>query len=153
MTLGLEGDILTMLIEKNGWEFCFDKDKTLEYYKSYTDLCQCEYCQNYYQNIDYIPSNVRSFLEQFGIDIAKPIEQVPVMVNKLEKTVDNILYFVVVGKAISTNNNDDIDLGPINIEIVPDELSPNTDITKPYFVLAVQDIWLPWTINCKPDDI
>ena len=73
------------------------------------------------------------------------------MVNKLEKTVDNILYFVVVGKAISTNN--DIVLGPINIEIVPDELSPNIDITQPYFVLAVQDIWLPWTINCKPDDI
>lgn len=150
--LGLGGNVLTMFIEKNGWEFYFDKDKTSEYYKSYTDLCQCESCQNYYQNVNSVPSDIRIFLEQFGIDIAKPIEQISTIANKLKKAVDNTLYFAVVGKATSTNNTDII-LGQINIEIVPNELSPNTEITEPYFVFAIRDIWLPWTVDYNLDEI
>lgn len=150
--LGLEGDNLNTFIEKNGWKFYFDKNKTLEYYETYTDLCQCESCQNFYNNVKFISDDIRNFVEQFGIDIAKPIEQESIIADKSKKMVDNTVYYAVIGKAISSNNFE-ITIGQSVVEIIPNEMSPNTDISQPYFVFAVRDIWLPWTVDYSIDDI
>lgn len=65
-----------------GWEFYYDKDVTENYYKNYNDLCQCSSCRNFYKNVELIPEDVRMFMEQFGIDISKPIEQESIVANK-----------------------------------------------------------------------
>lgn len=150
--LGLEGDNLNTFIEKDGWKFYFDKNKTSEYYKTYTDLCQCESCQNFYKNVKFISDDIKNFVEQFGIDITKPIEQESIIADKLKKMVDNTVYYAVNGKVMSTNGLD-ITIGQSVVEIIPNEMSPNTNISQPYFVFAVRDIWLPWTIDYSIDDI
>ena len=40
-----------------------------------------------------------------------------------------------------------IQLEEYSISIVSKEASPNTDISEPYFVFAINNIWLPWTVD------
>lgn len=150
--LGLKGDNMYTVIEKYGWKFSFDKDKTSKYYKDYSELCQCESCENFYKNIKLISNDIRDFLVQFGIDIAKPIEQESIIANKSKQIVENTVYYAVNGNVVSTGTYD-IHLGQSTIEVIPNEISPNTDISQPYFVLVVRDIWLPWTVDYNIDDI
>ena len=150
--LGLEGNYMDILIEKYDWKFYFDKNRTLDYYENYSDLCQCESCRNFYENVNFIPNEIKNFLKQFGIDIAKPIEQVSIIADKSKKMVENTVYYAVNGNASSLNNSE-ITLGQSVIEVVPKEKSPNTNIAQPYFVFAVHDIWLPWTVDYNIDDV
>lgn len=150
--LWLEGDYLNTVIKKYGWEFCFDKNKTLKYYENYTDLCQCESCKNFYKNVKLISNDIRDFVEQFGIDISKPIEQESIIADKSNNMVDNTVYYAVNGKANSLDNCE-IHIGKSVVEIISNEMTPNTDISEPYFVFAVHDIWLPWTIDYDINDI
>lgn len=143
---------MNTLLEKYGWKFCFDKNKTVKYYKDYSDLCQCESCKNFYKNAKLIPNDIKNFVEQFGADITKPIEQESVIADKAKNIVENTVYYAVYGKATSLDNHE-IPIGESVIEIVPKEKSPNTDISEPYFVIAVRDIWLPWTIDYDIDDV
>lgn len=150
--LGLKGDYMNTVIEKYGWKFSFDKNITSKYYENYLELCQCESCENFYKNVKFISNDVKDFLVQFGIDITKPIEQESIVADKSRQLVENTVYYAVNGNVISSSNYD-IQLGQSTIEVVPDELSPNTDISQPYFVFAVRDIWLPWTVDYNIDDI
>lgn len=150
--LGLKGDYMNTVIEKYGWKFSFDKNITSKYYENYLELCQCESCENFYKNVKFISNDVKDFLVQFGIDITKPIEQESIVADKSRQLVENTVYYAVNGNVIFSSNYD-IQLGQSTIEVVPDELSPNTDISQPYFVFAVRDIWLPWTVDYNIDDI
>lgn len=149
---GLKGECMKTIIEKCGWKFSFDKNKTSTYYENYSDLCECESCKNFYKNVGFIPNDIRNFIEQFGIDITKPIEQESIIADKSQKIVEYTVYYAVNGEIISSSNSD-ILLGESIVQIVPKELSPNTDIPQPYFVFSVCDIWLPWTVDYNIDDI
>lgn len=143
---------MNTLIERYGWKFCFDKYKTMKYYESYSDLCQCESCRNFYKNVKLISNDIKNFVKLFGVDITKPIEQEAIIVDKSKNIVENTVYYAVNGEAVSLDNPQ-IPIGESVVEIIPKEKSPNTDISEPYFVLAVREIWLPWTIDCNINDI
>lgn len=143
---------MNTIIEKNGWKFIFDKNKTSKYYENYSDLCQCESCKNFYKNVKFISDDIRSFIEQFGIDINKPIEQQSIIADKTKKIVENTVYYAVIGEAIALNYSN-IPIGQSIVQIIPKEISPNTDIPQPYFVFSVSDIWLPWTVDYNIDDV
>lgn len=143
---------MNTLIERYGWKFCFDKYKTMKYYESYSDLCQCESCRSFYKNVKLISNDIKNFVKLFGVDITKPIEQEAIIVDKSKNIVENTVYYAVNGEAVSLDNPQ-IPIGESVVEIIPKEKSPNTDISEPYSVLAVREIWLPWTIDCNINDI
>lgn len=152
------------IINSKGWRFSFDKQATKQYYEELNDLCQCDMCRNFYLNVDKIPVDLRIFLEQFGIDVAKPIEQWSLTANKENRRVDNTIYYAVNGYATSPDE-DEIEIGAVTVFVEspkPDdvvkcpEYTPNTEIPEPYFILIISNLWLPWTINsdideCYPD--
>lgn len=145
-------------IKYGDWNFDVDVESTAQYYKDYNDLCDCAMCRNFYLNVPKIPTDIKAFLEQFGIDVGKPIEQWSVTADKQEKIVDNVLYYAVNGTAESLEGYE-IDFGPINIVVQapkPDDVvkcpehSPNTEIAEPYFVFELFNVWTPWLVG---DDI
>lgn len=91
--------MMTTTVKLYGWNFCFNKEITESYYKDYDDLCDCAMCRNFYNNAALINNDVRCFLEQFGIDVAKPIEQESIIADKSNNTVENAVYYVVNGSA------------------------------------------------------
>lgn len=140
-------DSLNRITNAYGCEFRYNREVTENYYKNYHDLCQCAICRNFYDNAELIPEDTRHFLEQFGIDIRKPIEQFSTTADKQNNKVDNTLYYAVHG-TVTGSANQEIKIGDTCIEIlIRGGSSPNTDISEPYFVLEIHDIWLPWTIN------
>jgi hypothetical protein len=58
-------------IKYRNYIFYVDISGTKSYYASYSKLCDCPKCKNYYQSIKSYSSGLNDFLEQFGIDIKK----------------------------------------------------------------------------------
>lgn len=142
---GLKGDYMNSIINCK-WKVNFDISVTELYYQNYTDLCQCASCRNFYKNANSVYVDTRKFIEQFGADIAKPIELESVVSDKKRGLVEYTLYYAVYG-TIEILDESDIQIGKNSISAVPKEVSPNTDISEPYFVFAVYNIWLPWTVD------
>lgn len=145
-------------VNKYGWNFSFDKEITQAYYEKLDILCSCATCRNFYKNIQSIPIELRKFLEEFRIDVGKPIEQWSVIANKDKNIVENVIYYAVNGVA---NSSDCYEIDIQNVHIIvmhPNsedvvhcpENSPNTEIEEPYFVLQIHNLWLPWIVE---DDI
>jgi hypothetical protein len=142
------------------WRFEFDKAKTRDYYLKLGELCSCAMCRNFYANAGALPRELTLFLEQFGVDPAKPIEQWSMEAKKTEGIVDNHVYYAVHGTAESKDRSD-IEIGAVRIMVsAPDpddvvhcpEFSPNTDIEEPYFVLELSNLWLPWVVTESIDE-
>lgn len=128
-------NIMYKLITKDDWEFSVNIEKTKEYYRTYSDLCNCDGCKNFYQAIQSYSAELTEFLEQFGIDIEKPIEAMWFAVDKQSKTVDYAAYYAVHGTA--AKGSYEIDLGTINIVVQPPKNSPNTKMAEPYFIFQI----------------
>lgn len=148
---GLKGDYMNRIVINNRWKVHFDKAATALYYENYTDLCQCASCRNFYQNTDRVSADIRNFIEQFGADVTKPIEQESVIANKEQRLVEYTLYYAVNG-TIDLLDEFDMQIGKNSIGVISKEATPNTDISEPYFVFAVYDIWLPWTVDDSIDE-
>ena len=63
-------------IEKDGFRFLVDIEKTREYYQNLT-LCTCLYCRHLHSHIRGMFPELEAFLEAFGIDITRPDETAP----------------------------------------------------------------------------
>ncbi len=128
------------------WRFSFDREKTVEYYRSFDNGCLCDACKNFYENVSSISDDIKGFLEQFGVDIRKPVEQDSYLKNRQQKKVSNILYYAVKG-TVSEIGESVITIDDTIIEIVELDRAPNVDMFSPYFVFAVCDIVLPWSVS------
>jgi hypothetical protein len=133
------------LIKKEGWEFNVDIGVTKEYYLGYSDLCNCDGCQNFYKTIRGCSTEFISFLEQFGIDIEKPIETFWFVIDKQSKVIDYTAYYAVHGTA--AKGSYEIDFGTINVAVQSLKYSPNTEMPEPYFVFQVFNLLLPWVLS------
>ena len=57
------------------YELEFDADRTRQFYQQNNQIsCDCDGCQNFAAAISQLPEQVKEFLDQFGIDPAKPAE-------------------------------------------------------------------------------
>lgn len=142
---GLKGDSMNSIINSK-WKVRFDESATKLYYRNYTDLCQCASCRNFYQNVNCLSVDIRKFVEQFGADVAKPIELVSILAEKEQGLVEYTLYYAVHG-TVELLDESDMQIGKSSISVVPKETSPNTDISEPYFVFEIYNVWLPWTVE------
>ena len=57
------------------YELEVDAERTWQFYQQAGEItCDCDGCQNFIAAISLLPERVKEFLEQFGIDPAKPAE-------------------------------------------------------------------------------
>lgn len=149
------------IIEQYGWLFSFDKTETAKYYAEYDGLCNCAVCRNYYKAIHCHSPELREFLEQFGIDMAKPVETWSHNADKAEKLADYMAYYPVKGTAESSEGYE-IDIGAVQIVVrgpAPSdvvhcpEFPSSTELTAPYFIFEIYNLWLPWLISEDMDEL
>lgn len=143
------------LITKDSWEFSVDIEKTKEYYRTYSDLCDCDACKNFYQvirsySVEY-SAELINFLAQFGVDIEKPIETEWFVIDKQSKTIDYTAYYAVYGSA--AKGSYEIDFGTINVVVQPSKNSPNTEMPEPYFVFQIFNLLLPWVLSDNVEEL
>ena len=103
------------------------------------DICSCAYCRNYIKEIKTAYPDLTVFLDQYGIDIEKPFEAMPIdPVNGM------VLYsgvqYVALGKE---DGFKETDIGKVHVFVT--ESHPMTDITEDHFVIEVAPIYLNWT--------
>lgn len=120
-----------------------DIEKTKRYYSSLKqdDLCDCDYCKNYYFQVKTEYPEVATYLSAFGIDIEKPFET-----NPLEPDENGILeycccQYIVFGNCTGIYNHK---IGNLRFRIASSY--PNTGIKEEHFVLEFYPIKLKMEI-------
>lgn len=112
--------------------------KNRNYYNSENlELCDCDYCKNYYKKIKNAYPKVSKYLETMGIDIEKPFE-----LNYLEPLNGKLEYifceYIVFG-SIEENYNYKIE----DVSFRKSDTHPITNIKEEHFVLGFGPIYLP----------
>lgn len=134
-----------MLIEKDNYKFSVDIEKTKEYYNTHS-LCDCVCCRNYYKQIEQELPKLKEFLDNFGVDIAKPDE---IMSVENEGFIDYLnVDYTVCGNVINMSEYE-IDIYDklfLNVIVTEGFASPNEQ-TEEYFTLSVTNIRLPWVLD------
>ena len=132
-------------IEKDGYVFSVDRDKTSRYYTTHS-ICDCDGCQNFYKQIKGLFPELEEFLTEFGVYIAKP-DEMPWY--DIDNHIHYTPYYTVTGK-IEKINTQKMDFGNLNV-VFYQSGSPYTDIPneqiEPYFIIGVSIIDLPWILD------
>ena len=127
-------------IQKNGYVFLVDREKTEQYYRTHT-LCDCVYCRNYYAQVKQQFPRLDAFLSEFGVDIAGPDE---IMSVELEGRVAYLNVDYTVCGRIQTIGEGEIMLQDgrlLHMAVTEGFASPNEQ-TGDYFTISVTGIEL-----------
>lgn len=127
-------------IQKNGYVFLADREKTQQYYRTYT-LCDCVYCRNYYAQVRQQFPRLDAFLSEFGVDIARPDE---IMSVELEGHVAYLNVDYTVCGRVQTMGEGEIELYDgrlLHIAVTEGFASPNEQ-TGDYFTISVTELEL-----------
>lgn len=132
-------------IQKDEYVFEVDVEKTKEYYNIHS-LCDCAYCRNYYAQAKEKLPQLDAFLNEFGVDIARPDEIASV---EMETDIDYLnVDYTVCGKvkAMGEYEIDIYDNLFLSIVVSDGFASPNEQ-TGEYFTISVMQIEFPWVLN------
>ncbi len=137
-----------IIIQKDEYVFEVDIEKTKDYYRTRL-LCECDCCENYYEQIKGKFPKLESFMMDFGVDISKPDE---IMSVELENTIEYLsVDYTVCGK-VATMGEYEIGIQDkqfLSLVITDGFASPNEQ-TGEYFTISINNsIELPWVLN-KP---
>lgn len=127
-------------IQKNGYVFLVDREKTQQYYRTHT-LCDCVYCRNYYAQVKQQFPRLDAFLSEFGVDIARPDE---IMSVELEGHVAYLNVDYTVCGRVQTMGEGEIELYDgrlLHIAVTEGFASPNEQ-TGDYFTISVTELEL-----------
>ena len=127
-------------IQKNGYVFLVDREKTQQYYRTHT-LCDCVYCRNYYAQVRQQFPRLDAFLSEFGVDIARPDE---IMSVELEGRVAYLNVDYTVCGRVQTMGEGEIELYDgrlLHIAVTEGFASPNEQ-TGDYFTISVTELEL-----------
>ena len=127
-------------IQKNGYVFLADREKTQQYYRTHT-LCDCVYCRNYYAQVRQQFPRLDAFLSDFGVDIARPDE---IMSVELEGHVAYLNVDYTVCGRVQTMGEGEIELYDgrlLHIAVTEGFASPNEQ-TGDYFTISVTELEL-----------
>lgn len=128
-------------ISKDNFSFLVDVEKTREYYRNST-LCDCEYCQYFHSQIPGRFPELEAFLEEFGIDTAKPDETI------WYENGDTVFYdfagYTVCGKILNAPSEEMKIEGERNFTIICNEgfAFPNEQ-KEDYFSFTVSNFEFP----------
>ncbi|HBF7557054.1 TPA: hypothetical protein KOX55_000395 [Clostridioides difficile] len=120
-----------------------DVKKTQKYYNSIADnnLCDCNYCKNYYSQIKSAYPLVADYLASMGVDIEKPFE-----ISPLEIDENGILEYCACQYIVFGNCQISYSHKIGNIEFRVATSYPNTGIKEEHFVIEFYPIRLKWII-------
>lgn len=128
-----------MILNLADWKFDVDVEKTqIHTTQNSTDHCECDYCKNYYEAVDVACPRLRSFLSQFGINIAGPSELMP-----FEPTL-MLACYRVQGSIIQWGNTQ------LFVDSIPVTAETSENGT---FLLWVGEMELPWLQNINVEDV
>ena len=117
-------------------------EKTKNYYKALNNdnLCSCDLCRNYYQEIKRTYPELSDHLAEMGIDIEKPFETIPL--DPIDGTIEYLsAQYIVMGNASDFKSTD---VSGVHIGIA--DSHPATDMDAEHFVIEIWPIKLKWTI-------
>lgn len=124
-----------------------DIERTKRFYRDLrqSDLCDCAYCRNYMKEAAAAYPAVAAYLQRLGIDIAKPFETMPLELDENGRMPYIGPQYLVFGEkegfdAATVKNVNDV-------EIRLAQSHPGDDIQEPHFVIEVEPIFLPWTVE------
>lgn len=132
-------------IEKDGYNFSVDIEKTKEYYNTHP-LCDCVCCCNFYAQIEKALPKLKEFLEEFGVDISKPDE---ISSIESDNCIDYLSVDYTVCGEIANSTEYEIDIQDnlfLSIVVSDGFVSPNEQ-QGTYFTLSVVQIKLPWVLD------
>lgn len=127
-------------IQKNGYVFLVDQEKTQQYYRTHT-LCDCVYCRNYYAQVKQQFPRLDAFLSEFGVDIARPDE---IMSVELEGRVEYLNVDYTVCGRVQVMGKGEIALQDgrlLHMAVTEGFASPNEQ-TGDYFTISVTELEL-----------
>ena len=127
-------------LQKNGYAFSVDREKTEQYYRTHT-LCDCVYCRNYYAQVKTQFPQLDAFLSEFGVDIARLDE---IMSVELEGRVEYLNVDYTVCGRVQTIGEGEIMLQDgrlLHMAVTEGFASPNEQ-TGDYFTISVTGLEL-----------
>lgn len=129
------------MIQKDAYLFSVDIEKTKAYYQHHT-LCDCTFCQNYYAKSKEALPELAAFLNQFGVDIAKPDE---IMCIETAHSIDYVQVDYTVCGTTQARGQAEITLSDrshLRLVMADGFVSPNEQ-TDTYFTISVFGVCLP----------
>lgn len=108
-----------------------DIKKTKHYYDNYDDVCDCNACKYYTENVAEKFPNLKDFLESIGADINKPFDTS--WIND-----DNHIIYLSVQYVIFGNWGEEDKINFDEFVITKSDNHPNTNIKGDHFVLHIE---------------
>lgn len=128
-----------MILKLGDWRFRVDVDATAERTRQYSyEHCQCSYCKNFYDAIDVAYPELRSVMEQFGVNLEGPSELMP-----FEPTL-MLACYRVDGEILQWGKSR---LSVKGVTILPEAGDEDT------FLLWVGEVHLPWLQQEAVEDV
>lgn len=124
-----------------------DIRKTKDYYKTLRedDLCDCDYCKNYYKEIKAAYPLLAEYLEGIGVDIEKPFEAMPL------EPYEGWIEYMAVQYVVMGDPSDFAETEVAGVHIGIADSHPMTDIAEPHFVIELYPVTLKWTMDTDRD--
>ena len=121
-------------------------EKTRLFYKqlSSSNLCNCEYCQNYFKEVRKTYPKVAEYLDSIGVDISKPFETSPMDPDENGFIDYLVVQYIVLGDSKDFNETVISDVDEVNIDRATSY--PGTNLDEPHFVIDIHPITLKWTM-------
>lgn len=107
---------------------------TKEYYKmlSMDSLCDCDYCELYYEKAKRTFPELAGWLDIHGIDIGKPFEVISIGPDE-----NGVLNYIGVQYIVFGSCPDDYSCSVGDISIRNTDFHPRTEIKEDHFVLEI----------------
>lgn len=124
-----------------------DIERTKRFYRDLRqfDLCDCAYCRNYMKEAAAAYPAVAAYLQRLGIDIAKPFETMPLELDENGRMPYIGPQYLVFGEKEGFDAATVKDINDVEIRLA--QSHPGDDIQEPHFVIEVEPIFLPWTVE------
>lgn len=116
-------------------------ERNHEYYMSNdSEPCHCNYCKNYYENIQKAYPEVCSYLNSLGIDVMKPWE-----LHSGEPDKNNIIQYFACQYIVFGTITEDYAHRIGNVEFGISKTHPGTNISEEHFVIEFYPVFLEMT--------
>ena len=124
-----------------------DIERTKQFYRELkqSDLCGCAYCRNYVNEVAKAYSAVTAYLQTRAVDIAKPVETMPLVLDEAGRMPYIGPQYLVFGAEAGFAAATVKDANDVEIRLA--QSHPGDNIQEPHFVIEIFPIFLPWTVE------
>ena len=126
-----------------------DIERTKRFYRDLkrSNLCDCAYCRNYVNEAAKAYPAVTAYLQTLGVDIAKPFETMPLELDEDGRMPYIGPQYLVFGEEEGFAAATVRDVNDVEVRLA--QSHPGDDIQEPHFVIEIEPIFLPWTVERK----